>query len=342
MLQISAFTRGTFVSSLDVQTAIFENEVRGSSLWLDVYRPKDNEIMLFNRYVHEVPPTDNSFVFSLSSFKTLKRLIICRGDGRHANPSLIADATVLFANDLIVTIRSRGFHFNELIDYLMRNNAGKMPEDPHGLYSLLPQTFFGMFSDDLENSDRISMFSEKWQSLSEDLVYLSQMNWTLREMTVPVEQLLKNRDADSLTISILAQPNVSDRLSPYTSSVILKQEDIARASQSTISGRMSGAEPSRRLMPTLKIKKGPESGKNYPLDKSPIRIGREAGNDIILLANGISRKHVIITLEGGKVLLTDLGSTNGTYVNAKRIQQATLKAGDEIFIGNCVLEFNYA
>jgi pSer/pThr/pTyr-binding forkhead associated (FHA) protein len=50
---------------------------------------------------------------------------------------------------------------------------------------------------------------------------------------------------------------------------------------------------------------------------------------------------VIITLEGGKVLLTDLGSTNGTYVNAKRIQQSTLKAGDEVFIGNAVLEFNY-
>ncbi len=351
MLQISAFTKGTFVSSLDVQTAIFESEARGSSLWLDVYRPKDNEVMLFNRYVHEVPQTDNSFVFPLGGFKTLKRLIICRGDARQGSPALIADATILFANDLIITVRSRGFQFNELLDFVMRANAGRMPEDPYGLYSLLPQTFFGMFSNDLDKSDQVNIFSEKSATLSEDIAYLGHMNWTLREMTMPMDALLRNRDSDSLTMSILAMPNAGDRLSSFaSSSIMMKSEEIARMiPRQTVTARVTEAgapveqapSQTRKLTPVLRITKGPDAGKVFTIVKSPLRIGRDPSNDIVLVANGISRRHAIVTLEGNKVLLTDLGSTNGTYVNTKRVQQVALKSGDEIFVGSVILAFDH-
>ena len=91
--------------------------------------------------------------------------------------------------------------------------------------------------------------------------------------------------------------------------------------------------------PCLVMLKGAEEGKVYKLDKSPIRLGRDAGNDIMVVSNGISRKHAIITIEGLKVSLTDLGSTNGTYVNTKRIQQIQLKPGDEIFLGSAIFSF---
>jgi hypothetical protein len=353
MLQISAFTKGTFVSSLDVQTAIFESEARGSSLWLDVYRPKDNEVMLFNRYVHEVPQTDNSFVFPLGGFKTLKRLIICRGDARQGAPALIADATILFANDLIITVRSRGFQFNELLDFVMRANAGRMPEDPYGLYSLLPQTLFGMFSNDLDKSAQVNIISEKSSLLSEDVAFLGHMNWTLREMTMPMDSLLRSRDSDSLTMSILAVPNAGDRLSSFaSSSIMMKSEEIAKFAQprTSIAAKIPAADQTaavpqtsstKKLTPYLKITKGPDTGKVFAIVKSPLRIGRDPSNDIVLVANGISRRHAIVTIEGSKVLLTDLGSTNGTYVNTKRIQQAALKAGDEVFIGSAILSFDH-
>ncbi|MDZ7815051.1 MAG: FHA domain-containing protein [Planctomycetota bacterium] len=353
MLQISAFTRGTFVSSLDVQSAVFEAEARGSALWLDVYRPRDNEVMLFNRFLHEVPPKENSFVFSLGSFDQMKRLVICRTDPKKGTQSLLADATVLYADDLVVSIRHRGFHFHELCDFISQNNDGKMPADPTILYELFPPTLLNMFEKDLHGSDDVMFLSEKGEGYEEDIAYFEQLNWTLREITIPVDALLKERDSESVTISIAATGTGSSKLSGSTSSfasssAILSKEDLrtsessrvrAQRAASTEAAKTGKLQPRAPKVPRLLMKRGPEVGKEYPLDKTPIRLGREVSNDIVLIANGVSRKHAIITRDGKKVLITDLGSTNGTYVNTRRIQQAHLKDGDEIYLGNTILKF---
>lgn len=68
-------------------------------------------------------------------------------------------------------------------------------------------------------------------------------------------------------------------------------------------------------------------------------IGRSRQCDISLLDPSISRKHVFITLDEGRVLLDDLGSSNGTYINGRRLTaQSEARHGDLIHLGDAELE----
>ena len=360
MLQISAFTNGTFVSSLDVQAAVFESETRGSALWLDVYRPRDNEVILFRKVGDVTPPADDSFVFSLAGFSTLKRITVSREDSRKKGPVLMADATVLYADDLVVTIRTRGFSFNELVDYMMRRNGNKMPTDPAGLYNLLPVTYFSMFARDLSNPGRTEFVSERTPRYEEDLVYFHDLSWTLREVTLPMSSLLRHEDSDSLMMSLTASRSVADRISsaritllsstavgrrkptpppaPASAPAAYRPEDFIRSTAREIpSAVRRQAAPKKK--PVLVVKKGPDVGKVYVLDGPVYRLGRDTSNDILILANGVSRRHAVINVSDDKVVITDLGSTNGTYVNARKVEQTVLSPGDEIFLGTAVLRF---
>jgi predicted component of type VI protein secretion system len=65
-------------------------------------------------------------------------------------------------------------------------------------------------------------------------------------------------------------------------------------------------------------------------------IGRQTDCQIRIPSSGISRHHCELTLADGKVLLRDMGSSNGTYVNRQKVQQAQLAAGDLIGLGDLV------
>jgi hypothetical protein len=81
---------------------------------------------------------------------------------------------------------------------------------------------------------------------------------------------------------------------------------------------------------------GSLSGGTKDLDKSRITIGRGAGNDVRFdpkVDLDASKNHAEITFEDGKYWLTDLNSTNGTYVNGKRINRTLLKSGDQVEFG---------
>jgi hypothetical protein len=72
-------------------------------------------------------------------------------------------------------------------------------------------------------------------------------------------------------------------------------------------------------------------------------IGREAGADLVLDDPGISRRHLAARLENGAIVVEDLGSANGTYVNGHRITGAVeLAPGDEIQLGNTIIEVQVA
>lgn len=58
--------------------------------------------------------------------------------------------------------------------------------------------------------------------------------------------------------------------------------------------------------------------------------GREAGCDILLEEGRCSRRHASLALVPGGVLVTDLGSSNGTFINGNRIEKGIIKAGDEL------------
>jgi len=89
----------------------------------------------------------------------------------------------------------------------------------------------------------------------------------------------------------------------------------------------------------LKFISGKYQGGEYPLKvDGQVIIGRSSDLDMVLVEDMVSRKHAKITLSGSKILIEDLGSTNGTFVNGEKVKQARLKEGDRILIGTSILK----
>lgn len=65
-------------------------------------------------------------------------------------------------------------------------------------------------------------------------------------------------------------------------------------------------------------------------------IGRKDTCDVRVPVAAVSREHCELVEKDGKVLVRDLGSSNGTYVNRERIQEAELKAGDLVAVGPAI------
>jgi len=93
--------------------------------------------------------------------------------------------------------------------------------------------------------------------------------------------------------------------------------------------------PSVVTLAMLWVKEGRRRGKTYPI-KHGYKIGRKEG-DLILEDSKVSEMHARFNMEGNNFVVWDLGSTNGTYVNGKRIRQATvLEENDLVKIGETV------
>jgi hypothetical protein len=96
-------------------------------------------------------------------------------------------------------------------------------------------------------------------------------------------------------------------------------------------------------MPQLTVVLGRKPLQVYNLDQTRVRIGREAGVDIVIDNPGVSRLHAELRKEGDGWTVTDLGSANGTFLNGQRISATQLiKAGDEIGLGKFSLLFEKA
>ena len=96
----------------------------------------------------------------------------------------------------------------------------------------------------------------------------------------------------------------------------------------------------------LQIVGGPNQGGAIPFAEGQvIRIGRGAGADAQLTDPYVSRSHCQIEIKGGRMTLTDLGSSRGTVVNGLKIEgQHVVKPGDVITIGATKLteDFTFA
>ncbi len=89
----------------------------------------------------------------------------------------------------------------------------------------------------------------------------------------------------------------------------------------------------------LRFISGKYQGGEYPLpSEKEIVIGRGGELDIVLVEDMVSRKHAKLTTQQGKIVIQDLGSTNGTFVNGEKIKRARLKEGDRVLIGTSILK----
>lgn len=78
-------------------------------------------------------------------------------------------------------------------------------------------------------------------------------------------------------------------------------------------------------------------------DRNEISVGRVQGNDLMLPKGNVSKHHARLLFRDGRFIVTDLKSTNGTYVNGRKISQATIvREGDKIYVGDFVLRLESA
>lgn len=95
-----------------------------------------------------------------------------------------------------------------------------------------------------------------------------------------------------------------------------------------------------RAMAWLVIQSGPYFGKQFGLTEGRNIIGRDGSRcDFVLDDELVSGQHAQVRLEGGQFVLYDLASTNGTFVNNRRVQRQTLMDNDVIRVGNTSLVF---
>ncbi|MBI4575481.1 MAG: HD domain-containing protein [Planctomycetes bacterium] len=92
---------------------------------------------------------------------------------------------------------------------------------------------------------------------------------------------------------------------------------------------------------TLTVVRGPNRGARYTLEGEGARVlGREQNCAIRIVDRGLSRQHLKLERVGGQFVVTDLQSSNGTFVNGKQVQEHTLRDGDVITVGETELAFS--
>lgn len=83
----------------------------------------------------------------------------------------------------------------------------------------------------------------------------------------------------------------------------------------------------------LVVHKGKQAGRTWLLSPGVTRVGRHPYSDIALDHITVSRRHCRIELGAGGLSLKDLGSTNGSYVNDRLVEESSLSPGDRLMIG---------
>ncbi|MDL1911124.1 FHA domain-containing protein [Chloroflexi bacterium CFX6] len=88
----------------------------------------------------------------------------------------------------------------------------------------------------------------------------------------------------------------------------------------------------------LIMRTGPTPGAIFTLEGDQLNVGRDSSNDITINDAEVSRRHARLTFQGGKYVLEDLGSTNGTFVNGQRLAgPRVLKAGEVVSFGEQIV-----
>ena len=115
-------------------------------------------------------------------------------------------------------------------------------------------------------------------------------------------------------------------------SVIEEAEEAA----DTDVGAVDALPPGSAL---LVVRRGPNAGSRFLLDKDVVTAGRHPESDIFLDDVTVSRNHAVLIEENGIYVVEDQGSLNGTFVNRRRIDRAPLAEGDELQVGKYRMTF---
>ena len=127
-------------------------------------------------------------------------------------------------------------------------------------------------------------------------------------------------------------PGVPPERAPETTSVY-RADFLADVEPPSRDQPVSGVDALPAGSALLVVKRGPNAGSRFLLDRSTTSAGRHPDSDIFLDDVTVSRRHAEFRREAGGFVVHDVGSLNGTYVNRQRIDVAVLAGGDEVQVG---------
>ncbi len=115
--------------------------------------------------------------------------------------------------------------------------------------------------------------------------------------------------------------------------------DITFDTSTTIQTGGDSNQVSTRELPLLVVMHGSLLGMTYPIGEKPLVIGRSSQCGVPLDDDNASRQHAQLERDGDHITLRDMGSTNGTYVNAEKVKEIVLEDGDLIQVGGSLFKF---
>lgn len=118
---------------------------------------------------------------------------------------------------------------------------------------------------------------------------------------------------------------------------LLKESDLSATEPAVAKATSVEGLPSGSAL--LVVKRGPNAGSRFLLDRDVTTAGRHPDSDIFLDDVTVSRRHAEFRREGDDYSVTDVGSLNGTYVNREPTDSISLANGDEVQIGKFRLVF---
>jgi pSer/pThr/pTyr-binding forkhead associated (FHA) protein len=131
-----------------------------------------------------------------------------------------------------------------------------------------------------------------------------------------------------------ALENVQD---DSTTTISLAAQDLEAEVEQEVA---TPVEELREGTAMLVVRRGPNAGSRFLLDKEVVTAGRHPESDIFLDDITVSRRHAEIRRgRGGEFTVHDVGSLNGTYLNRERVEDGSLTNGAELQIGKFKLVF---
>ncbi len=134
-------------------------------------------------------------------------------------------------------------------------------------------------------------------------------------------------------------PSVSSRPAQFADSTTIFSAGLFGGEAESPEQGLGGLEALSAGSALLVVKRGPNAGSRFQLDKDVVSAGRHPQSDIFLDDVTVSRRHAEFRRSGADFEVSDVGSLNGTYVNREPVESAQLSNGDEVQIGKFRLVF---
>jgi hypothetical protein len=160
-----------------------------------------------------------------------------------------------------------------------------------------------------------------------------------REMATYLRELADERGFSMLEhprVELAADPAVARRGIQVVAETSSGQPDVS--STQVMSSTQHYKAPSKGTGAMLLLDT-PQGAHTIPLESTLLTVGRGLNNDVILEDARVSRHHAELRYKTRRFWVSDLGSTNGTFVNGERVTEQALRSGDTISLGGLEMVF---